>query len=99
MKMGAFLINVARGQIVDSDALDAALRSGKLGGACLDVTDPEPLPRDHPLWTAPHLVLTPHVSGRAAATSERKSALFVENLRRYAHGEPLLNVVDKQAGY
>jgi phosphoglycerate dehydrogenase-like enzyme len=99
MKQGSYLINVARGRIVDSDALNLALRSGHLGGACLDVTDPEPLPKGHALWTAPNLVLTPHVSGRSEVTEIRKRELFQENMRRFAAGESLLNVVDKSAGY
>ncbi len=99
MKKGSYLINVARGRICDSAALAAALVSGHLGGACLDVTDPEPLPAGHALWKAPNLVLTPHVSGRAEATHERKRVLFAENMRRFAAGEGLLNVVDKAAGY
>ena len=99
MKPGSYLINIARGRICDTDALREALESGHLGGACLDVTDPEPLPPGHPLWKAPNLVITPHVSGRAELTGERRRALFHENLRRFARGEPLLNVVDKVAGY
>lgn len=99
MKPGSILINVGRGKIVDSDALLAALKGGHLAGACLDVTDPEPLPSEHPLWDAPNLVLTPHVSGRAETTTERRTILLRENLRRFAAGEPLVNVVDKQAGY
>jgi phosphoglycerate dehydrogenase-like enzyme len=99
MKQGSYLINVARGRIVDSDALNRVLRSGHLGGACLDVTDPEPLPESHALWTAPNLVLTPHVSGRSEVTQTRKRALFLENMRRFSAGENLLNVVNKSAGY
>lgn len=99
MKPGAFLINVARGQIVDTDAMLAALHSGHLAGACLDVTDPEPLPPDHPLWTAPNVVITPHVASIAGLTSARRWALTRENIRRFGAGEPLLNTVDKQAGY
>jgi phosphoglycerate dehydrogenase-like enzyme len=99
MKPGAFLINVARGRIVDSEALLEALERGHLAGACLDVTDPEPLPPDHPLWRLENVVITPHVAGRAALSSGRWRALYRENLRRFAAGEPLLNVVDKVAGY
>ncbi len=99
MKPGSFLVNIARGKVVDTDALLAALTSGKLAGACLDVTDPEPLPRDHPLWKLPNVVITPHVSSDAEVTDERRWALFLENLRRFDAGEPLLNVVDKRAGY
>jgi len=99
MKRGSWLVNIARGQVVDTDALVEALRSGQLAGACLDVTDPEPLPSDHVLWSFPNVVITPHVASRAELTSERGWALFKENLRRFDAGEPLLNVVDKQAGY
>jgi phosphoglycerate dehydrogenase-like enzyme len=99
MKPGAFLVNVARGRIVDHDALLAALESGHLAGACLDVTEPEPLPADHPLWRRPDVLITPHVAGRAALSSGRWNAMYLENLRRFAAGEPLLNVVDKAAGY
>ena len=77
----------------------AALRDGTLSGAGLDVTDPEPLPADHPLWEMPNVIITPHVAARAALTSEQWKRLYHENLRRFAAGEPLLNVVDKQAGY
>ena len=99
LKKGAFLINVGRGKVVDTDALVKALESGHLAGACLDVTDPEPLPSDHPLWSMPNVVITPHMSGRSALTRERWNAVFVENIRRFGAGEPLLNVVDKAAGY
>ncbi len=99
VKPGAYLINVARGKVVDTDALVAALESGRLAGACLDVTDPEPLPSDHPLWTMPNVIITPHMSGRSALTGERMRAIYLENLRRFGTGEPLLNVVDMKAGY
>jgi phosphoglycerate dehydrogenase-like enzyme len=99
MKPGAYLINVARGPIVDTGALVAALRSGRLAGACLDVTDPEPLPPDHPLWKLPNVVITPHVSADAELTRQRAWLLLRENIRRFGAGEPLLNVVDKHAGY
>ncbi|MGE0555332.1 MAG: D-2-hydroxyacid dehydrogenase [Gemmatimonadales bacterium] len=99
MRPGGYLLNIARGQVVDQDALLAALRSGRLAGAGLDVTDPEPLPADHPLWRQPNVVITPHVASRAELTTERGEALLAENLRRFGAGEPLLNVVDKRAGY
>ena len=99
MKPGAVLINIARGGVVDTDALVAALESGTLAGAGLDVTDPEPLPAGHPLWEMPNVLITPHVASRAALTSAQWQTLYVENLRRFAAGEPLLNVVDKAAGY
>lgn len=99
MKPGAYLINIARGAIVDTDALVAALDSRRLAGACLDVTDPEPLPAGHTLWKRRNVVITPHVASNAELTSERRWAVMRENLRRFAAGEPLLNVVDKKAGY
>ena len=99
MKPGSYLVNIGRGRIVVTDALVAALESGRLAGACLDVTDPEPLPADHPLWAFPNVVITPHVSSEAGISEERWWALLRENLRRFDAGEPLLNVVDKRAGY
>ena len=99
MKRGAYLINIARGKVVDTDALVAALDSGQLAGAGLDVTEPEPLTPGHRLWNLPNVVITPHVASRAALTGERREALLEENLRRFGAGEPLLNVVDKAAGY
>jgi len=99
MKRGAYLVNIARGRVVDTAALVDALHTGRIAGACLDVTEPEPLPADHVLWTFPNVVITPHVAAQSASTLERRSALLVENLRRFAAGEPLLNVVDKGLGY
>ena len=98
-KPGSYLINVGRGRIVDTDALVTALGDGRLAGACLDVTDPEPLPPEHPLWAMPNVVITPHVSGRSALTRQRWHEVYIENLRRFGTGEPLTNVVDKKAGY
>ncbi|QDV07230.1 Glycerate dehydrogenase [Planctomycetes bacterium Poly30] len=99
MKPGAYLVNIARGAVVDTDALVGALESGRLAGACLDVTDPEPLPPGHVLWSLDNVVITPHVASRATLTNERRATLLEENLRRFGAGEPLLNVVDKAAGY
>jgi phosphoglycerate dehydrogenase-like enzyme len=99
MKKGSYLVNIARGKVVDTGALLAALRSGKLAGACLDVTDPEPLPAEHPLWKLPNVVITPHCAARAELTEDRAWAVVRENLRRFDAGEPLLNVVDKRLGY
>ena len=99
VKPGAILVNIARGPIVDTDALIAALDDGRLSAACLDVTDPEPLPTDHPLWQRDDVLITPHVAGRAEVTGERRWALFRENVRRFANGLPLLNVVDPASGY
>ncbi len=92
MHDGALLVNAARGGIVDTDALLAELRSGRLRAA-LDVTDPEPLPADHPLWDAPNLLLTPHVGGAVPGLAERFSALLADQVTRYERGEPLINQV------
>jgi phosphoglycerate dehydrogenase-like enzyme len=92
MKDGALLVNVARGVIVDTHALDAALRSGRIRAA-LDVTDPEPLPPGHPLWSAPNLLITPHRGGASTAFPPRIARLVRDQLARYASGEPLTNVV------
>ncbi len=99
MKPTAYLINIARGQIVDTDALLEALHSRRIAGAALDALPIEPLPPDHPLWKAPNVWITPHISYASPRTRERMIDLFFENLRRYLNGEPLLNVVDKEAGY
>jgi phosphoglycerate dehydrogenase-like enzyme len=99
MKSSAYLINIARGQIVDTDALLEALHSGRIAGAALDALPVEPLPPDHPLWKASNVWITPHISYSSPRTRERMIDLFFENLRRYLNGESLLNVVDKDAGY
>jgi phosphoglycerate dehydrogenase-like enzyme len=91
MKEGALLINAARGAIVDTDALVDALRAGHIRAA-LDVTDPEPLPPEHPLWQAPNLLITPHIAGSVTRWRNRAYRLAGEQLRRYVAGEPLLNV-------
>lgn len=96
---GAVVINVARGGVVDEDALIGALRSGHLRGAGLDVFAREPLPADSPLWGLPNVLVTPHVSGASHRFWRRQTDLILQNLRRYLAGEPLLNTVDKQAGY
>lgn len=91
----ALLVNVARGEIVDGAALEAALREGKLGGAALDVTDPEPLPADATLWSAPNLILTPHIAATGNKQVGRRIAAVVQdNLRRFIAGEPLQNIVE-----
>ena len=99
MKPGAYFINVSRGGLVDQEALMDALKSHRIAGAGLDVTTPEPLPSDHPLWDCPNLVITPHNSGAAPIRQVRLVALLAENVRRYSNGLPLLNVVDKARGY
>lgn len=95
---GVLFVNVGRGATVDTDALVAALQSGQVGGAGLDVTDPEPLPADHPLWRFANVIITPHVAGRGGER-QRHMTLLTENLRRFAAGERLLNVVDPDLGY
>lgn len=101
MKKNAVLINVGRGMSVDSMALCEALHEGRIAGACLDVTEPEPLPPDHPLWSAPHVLITPHASGGFAveATLEKVVALSAGNVARFVKGEALENVVDRSTGY
>lgn len=100
MKKSAFLINIARGSLVDQTALIAALEAGEIAGAHLDVTDPEPLPPADPLWNAPHTLITMHLSGRAQTSMFRRAAsLFVDNLGRYRAGERLVNEVDFALGY
>jgi phosphoglycerate dehydrogenase-like enzyme len=99
MKPGAWLVNVARGRLVDTDALLEALESGHLGGAALDVTDPEPLPDGHPLWTHPRVIITPHVAVNDALLGSLFGRRVRENLQRWAASEPLLGRVDPQAGY
>jgi phosphoglycerate dehydrogenase-like enzyme len=99
MKPGAWLINVARGQLVDQSALLRALRSGPMGGAVLDTLWEEPLPPGSPLWNAPGLIITPHTSWSSGRVLDRSIELFCENLMRFRDGRRLLNVVDRQAGY
>jgi phosphoglycerate dehydrogenase-like enzyme len=99
MKPGGYFINVGRGQSVVQADLVAALKDGRLAGAGLDVTDPEPLPADDPLWTAPNVVITPHVSAGSDRVFDRVFLLARENLRRWTAGEPLLSVVDVGRGY
>jgi phosphoglycerate dehydrogenase-like enzyme len=95
MKPGAFLINIGRGECVVLDDLVHALQTGRLAGAGLDVFQIEPLPADHPLWTMPGVLITPHVAGVGPYLQERRTELLLENCRRFNAGEPLLNVVDK----
>ena len=99
MKPTAFFISVGRGASTVTDDLVAALREGRIAGAGLDVTDPEPLPEGHPLWSAPRVLISPHTAGRSDQGRERLFRLVQENLRRYVAGEPLLSVVDIERGY
>jgi phosphoglycerate dehydrogenase-like enzyme len=99
LRPGAYLINIARGEIIDTPALIAALEQGRLAGAALDVLPEEPLPADHPLWRAPNVWITPHISFSSPHTSARALAIFLENVRRDITGQPFINLVDQQAGY
>jgi len=95
MKKSAFFINIGRGMTTKLDALNQALRDGTIAGAALDVYEIEPLPADHPLWDAPNVLLTPHTAGFGPYLDDRRREVLVENARRFAVGEPLLNVVNK----
>jgi phosphoglycerate dehydrogenase-like enzyme len=98
-KQGAYFVNVGRGRsVVQSDLVDA-LKSGRLAGAGLDVTEPEPLPADHPLWKFPNVIITPHVSAESDVDQQVRFAILRENLRRYVAGEKMLSVVDVAKGY
>lgn len=99
MKPEAIFINIGRGETVDTDALVAALQSGDIGGAGLDVAYPEPLPAGHPLWKMPNVIMTPHVANSSDQTIRRFGLLAIENLRRYIAGDALLNEVDLERGY
>lgn len=95
----AWLINVARGALIDTDALVEALREGRIGGAALDVTDPEPLPEGHPLWELERCLITPHVANTPEMAVPVLSRRVTENVKRFAEGTPMLGVVDVDAGY
>jgi phosphoglycerate dehydrogenase-like enzyme len=99
MKKSAALVNLSRGRLVDEDALVAALAGGRLRGAGLDVFASEPLPGGHPLWSLPNVLITPHVSAVTRSFWPRQTDLILENLNRYLSGRPLLNLVDKEAGF
>jgi phosphoglycerate dehydrogenase-like enzyme len=99
MDEDAWLVNVARGGHVVTDELVAALRAGRIGGAALDVTDPEPLPEDHALWSLPNALVTPHVGNTPEMAVPLLSARIRENTRRFGAGEPLIGLVDPALGY
>lgn len=99
LEPSAYFVNVARGASVVTADLTNALNEHRLAGAGLDVVDPEPLPADNPLWHAPHVLITPHISSRSDLPSEARWTLAIENLRRYANGEKMLSVVDLTKGY
>jgi phosphoglycerate dehydrogenase-like enzyme len=99
MREDAWLVNVARGSLVDTEALVAALAEGSIAGAALDVTDPEPLPDGHPLWTEPRALITPHVANPDATLTQYLAYLVRENVARLDAGEPLDSLIDPDAGY
>ena len=98
-KPGSWLINIARGALVDDRALIRAVRDGRLGGAILDAFREEPLPADSELYTTPNIIVTPHTSWYSGRVLDRSIELFCDNLERFRRGEPLLNLVDPTAGY
>ncbi|WP_458114010.1 D-2-hydroxyacid dehydrogenase [Arthrobacter sp. R1-13] len=99
MKSSAHLINVGRGELVDTEALTEALTSGSIAGAALDVVHPEPLPEGHALWSMKNVIITPHMSGDTEDYHDDLDRLFIDNLQRFCKGEPLRNVVDKALGF
>ena len=99
LKQGAYFISIGRGKSTDTAELIAALKSGRLAGAGLDVTDPEPLTKGHELWSLPNVIITPHISYMTDRGIERNVLVITENLRRYINGERMLNVVDIDRGY
>jgi len=99
MRATAWVVNVARGSLVDTAALVEALAAGEIAGAALDVTDPEPLPDDHPLWSEPRALITPHSANPPEALVRNLTMRVEENVRRFGAGEPLLAIVDLGAGY
>jgi phosphoglycerate dehydrogenase-like enzyme len=99
MRRTAILINVTRGEIVRGEDVLAALEEGLIWAVGLDVTDPEPLPQDHPLWRHPRAIITPHTAGGSPRRAGRVIATFCENLKRMRDGRPLIALIDKQKGY
>jgi phosphoglycerate dehydrogenase-like enzyme len=95
MKRSAFFINIGRGRTTRLDDLVAALRAGEIAGAALDVYEQEPLPADHPLWTMPNVLMTPHTAGHGPYLDDRRCEVLLDNARRFVAGQPLRNVVDK----
>jgi phosphoglycerate dehydrogenase-like enzyme len=99
MKPSAYLVNVGRGELIDQDALIAALKAKDIAGAALDVFEEEPLPEDSPLWAMENVIISPHVAGISRHLEEETLALFVENLNRYLSELPLYNRIDVDKGY
>lgn len=98
-KKKTFVSNIGRGPHVKTDDLIAALESGQIRGAALDVTDPEPLPKDHPLWKAPNVIITPHVAAHSSRYQDRVLDILQFNLARLSEGKPVVNKVDREVGY
>jgi phosphoglycerate dehydrogenase-like enzyme len=99
MKKDSYFIAVSRGGLYDMNGLVKALESHHLAGAGVDVTDPEPLPKGHPLWKFENVIITPHVAGQSDKIGDRLVNIVKENIRRFVEAKPLINVVDKQKGY
>jgi phosphoglycerate dehydrogenase-like enzyme len=99
MRRSAYLINIGRGVLVDLADLTAALQQDVIAGAALDVFEIEPLPQDHPLWTLPNVILTPHIAGTSPRIAERHAGVLLDNITRFVNGQPLTNVVDKQVWF
>jgi phosphoglycerate dehydrogenase-like enzyme len=99
MRRGSYIYNIGRGAIIDQPALIDALRDGHLGGAGLDVTDPEPLPPDSPLWDMENVIITAHTSGATPRYWDRAIVILESNIERFRSGDDLLNVVDLAMGY
>ncbi len=99
LRPGAVVVNVARGAVIEESALIEALGSGRLGGACLDVFETEPLPSDSPLWAMPNVIVSPHSASTVADENRLLTDLFIDNIGRWLAGQPLRNVFDKDAGY
>jgi phosphoglycerate dehydrogenase-like enzyme len=95
MKRTAFFINIGRGMTTRLDDLVAALRAGEIAGAALDVFEQEPLPADHPLWTTPNVLITPHTAGYGPYLDDRRGDILLDNCPRFLAGQPLRNIVDK----
>jgi D-3-phosphoglycerate dehydrogenase len=99
MRPHSWIVNIARGSLIDTDALVAALQDERIGGAALDVTDPEPLPDGHPLWSLPRAIITPHVANPPGAQARKLAQRVRENVARFAAGEPLIAPVEQDRGY
>ncbi len=99
LRQGAVVVNVSRGPVIDESALIDALTAGRIGGACLDVFETEPLPVTSPLWAMDNVIVSPHSASTVAAENELLTDLFIDNLGRWLAGRPLRNVFDSDAGY